>query len=99
MERLTATAAAMRIGVFELETSPLERIDKVNFCALQVKEALEVDKDLHPIAFKNLVPFAFHSFQIEVVLQTGTTTPHDSNPQASSFLSLLLDRLLDLFSS
>src|SRR3954468_9137651 len=55
LERAAAAAGRLHLGIAELEARAFQRLDEIDFGAIQVQQAGLIDEHLQPIVFIGLV--------------------------------------------
>src|SRR5439155_3009189 len=95
-ERTATAAGALDVGIVELESRTLERLDIINFDSIQIHGTHLVDRDLQTVKLKNLVRIAGLVFKRHVVLETGAAAAHHRHPKGSRHGALHVHDFLDL---
>src|SRR6185369_9007712 len=92
-ERRAAAAAALDVGIAQIESRGHQLFGVVELGAVQIEEALAVNHQLGTVALENLVAGAFF-VEIHPVLESGATAADDLDAQ--SFRRIAIDEAVDL---
>src|SRR3954447_15891379 len=96
-ERLPAATGRRGVRVLDREAAAGDRIDEVDFGAVEITDADRVDEELHAVRLVDLVAGALAVFlDHEAVLEAGTAATLHEDPQAAARLVLFGEKLVDL---
>src|SRR5262245_12887245 len=94
-ERRTAAAGGSRIGVTDGEPAAGDRVDEIDFGALQVAHADRVDVQLHAVRLEHLVAHAAALFDHQAVLEPRAAAALHEHAQTAADLVLFGQQLVD----
>src|SRR5581483_5432263 len=96
-EALAATAGRGRVGILDREAAAGDRVDEVDFGAVQIADADRIDEQLDAVRLEHLVARALPVFfDHEAVLKTRTAAALYEDAQAAAGFLLLGEQLVDL---
>src|ERR1044071_6997 len=95
-ERRSAAARGGGVGVANGEATTGDRVDEIDFGALQVAHADRVDVQLHAVRLEHLVAHAAAFLDHQAVLETGTAAALHEHAQTAAGLVFLGEQLVDL---
>ena len=84
-ERAAAAAGALDVGIIELETGAFQRLDEIDFGAVEVQQAGLVHEDLQAIVVVSLVEHIRSVLEGHGIAETGAPSADDGNAQPTWF--------------
>src|SRR5262249_28606178 len=96
-EGLSAAAGRRRVRVLDREAAAGDRVDEVDFRAVQVPDADRVDEKLHPVRLEDLIARTLAVFlDHQAVLEARAAAALDEHPQPAPALVFFGQQLVDL---
>src|SRR4051794_34658779 len=96
-EGLAAPARGRRVRVLDREAAARDRVDEVDFGAVQVPDADRVDEQLHTVRLEYLVAGAMAVlFDHQTVLEARAAAALHEHAQSAAGLVLFGEQLVDL---